>query len=484
MRSFKNGLIVTIASALVLVSFPAAAVVGSWSTPADLSLAGQDAETPQVTVSSTGLATAIWGARSDGSNTIIQSSTSLNGDAWSTPVNLSLAGGDADFPQVTVSSTGLVTAVWRRSDGSHNIIQSSTSQNGGVWSTPVNLSLAGGEAGPPQVTVSSTGLATAVWSRLDGSNEIIQSSTSQNGGAWSTPVNISTAGGNSYIPEVTVSSTGLVTAVWRRDGGSNFVIQSSTSLNGGAWSTPVNISLAGGDADFPQVTVSSTGLAQAFWTRFDGSQYIIQSSTSQNGGAWSTPVNISTAGGNSAVPQVTVSSTGLATAVWMRYNGIHYVIQSSTSQSSGTWSSPVNLSLAGGDAYSPEVTVSSAGLVTAVWYRSDGFNFVIQSSTSLNGGAWSTPVNLSLSGQNAVQHQVTVDSSGLVTAVWYRGNGSNTIIQSSTYRESTPSAPPAATTTPKLATTGANVEWLMIAGLITATAGASFLTVSRRKRTT
>jgi LPXTG-motif cell wall-anchored protein len=45
------------------------------------------------------------------------------------------------------------------------------------------------------------------------------------------------------------------------------------------------------------------------------------------------------------------------------------------------------------------------------------------------------------------------------------------------------SSTPASTTTPKLATTGANVEWLMIAGLIAAIAGASFLTVSRRKRT-
>jgi LPXTG-motif cell wall-anchored protein len=42
---------------------------------------------------------------------------------------------------------------------------------------------------------------------------------------------------------------------------------------------------------------------------------------------------------------------------------------------------------------------------------------------------------------------------------------------------------PAATTTPTLATTGANVEWLMVAGLIAVIAGAGFLTVSRRKRT-
>jgi LPXTG-motif cell wall-anchored protein len=48
---------------------------------------------------------------------------------------------------------------------------------------------------------------------------------------------------------------------------------------------------------------------------------------------------------------------------------------------------------------------------------------------------------------------------------------------------STPAAAPAATTTPKLATTGANVEWLMVAGLLAVIAGAGFLTLSRRKRT-
>jgi LPXTG-motif cell wall-anchored protein len=48
-----------------------------------------------------------------------------------------------------------------------------------------------------------------------------------------------------------------------------------------------------------------------------------------------------------------------------------------------------------------------------------------------------------------------------------------------------PSAPTTTTTTttPKLATTGANFEWLMFAGFIALVAGASFLTVSRRKRT-
>ena len=281
MHSFKNVLISTLATALVLVAFPAAAVSPSWSTTVDLSLTAGDAADPQVTVSSTGLATAVWEGW-NGSYTIIQSSTSQNGGAWSTPVDLSATGGDAFDPQVTVSSTGLVTAVWTRDNGSHDIIQSSTSQSGGAWSTPVNLSASGEDSDVPQVTVSSTGLATAVWYRDNGSNYIIQSSTSQNGGAWSTPVNLSAAGRDAYDPQVTVSSTGLATAVWYRGNGSNDIIQSSTSQSGGAWSTPVDLSATGGDAYDPQVTVSSTGLATAIWYRYDGSQNIIQSSTLSN----------------------------------------------------------------------------------------------------------------------------------------------------------------------------------------------------------
>jgi hypothetical protein len=227
--------------------------------------------------------------------------------------------------------------------------------------------------------------------------------------------------------------------------------------------------------------VSSTGLVTAVWFRSNGSNDIIQSSTSQNGGAWSTPADLSATGGGAYDPQVTVSSTGLATAVWFRWNGSHDIIQSSTSQSGGDWTTPVDLSATGGDAYEPQVTVSSTGLATAVWYRYDGSSYIIQSSTSQSGGAWSTPVDLSATGANAYEPQVTVSSTGLVTAVWYRYDGINDIIQSSTLSNSvtTPTTPSTPTT---LAATGADLQWLTMSSLITVVAGAGFLALGRRKR--
>jgi LPXTG-motif cell wall-anchored protein len=46
----------------------------------------------------------------------------------------------------------------------------------------------------------------------------------------------------------------------------------------------------------------------------------------------------------------------------------------------------------------------------------------------------------------------------------------------------TPAPATTATTTPTLATTGANVEWLIVAGLLAGLAGSGFLALSRRKR--
>jgi hypothetical protein len=431
MRIIKKILTFSLTSVLVLVTVPAVAIVSSWSTPANVSaVGGGTSEEAQVTVDSTGLAIAVWLGTS-GANTVVLSSTSQSGGPWSTPVNLSAAGFDVfDPPQVTVDSTGLATAVWNISSGS-GIIQSSTSQSGGPWSTPVNLSATDRNVADPKVTVDSTGLVTAIWVRSNGSHNIIQASTSQSGGPWSTPADLSEPLQDASYAQVTASSNGLATAVWRRSNGTNQIIQSSSSQSGGPWSTPADLSLPGRSALDPQVTVDSTGLATAVWKRPNGlspSHEIIQSSSSQSGGPWSTPADLSAPGQNASSPQVTVDSTGLLTAVWRRDNGSHKIIQASTSQSGGPWSTPADLSEPLQDATAPQVTVSSTGLATAVWRRSNGTHRIIQSSSSQSGGPWSTPENLSATGEDNDYPQVSVSSNGLVATVWTR---SDNTIQSS-----------------------------------------------------
>jgi hypothetical protein len=426
MRIIKKILTFSLTSVLVLVTVPAVAIVSSWSTPANVSVVGGTSGEAQVTVDSTGLAIAVWLGTS-GAVTVVQSSTSQSGGAWSTPVTLSAAGFDVlQPPQVKVDSTGLATAVWNIASGS-GIIQASTSQSGGAWSTPVNLSATDRTVAYPKVTVDSTGLVTAIWVRSNGSHNVIQASTSQSGGPWSTPADLSEPLEDASQPQVSASSNGLATAVWRRSNGTNQIVQSSSSQSGGPWSTPANLSLPGRSALDPQVTVDSTGLATAVWKRPNGlspSHEIIQSSSSQSGGPWSTPADLSAPGQNASSPQVTVNSTGLLTAVWRRNNGSHNIIQSSSSQSGGPWSTPANLSELGESASSPQVAVSSTGLAIAVWRRANGTDRIIQSSSSQSGGPWSTPENLSATGVYE-EPQVSVSSNGLVATVWTRSDNTN-----------------------------------------------------------
>jgi hypothetical protein len=258
---------------------------------------------------------------------------------WSTPaINLSAAGGDAYQAQISVNAAGTAIAIWERDDGSNDRVQSAWSTNGGVtWSSPaINLSAAGGDAQDAQVSVSAAGTAVAVWSRWDGSNNIIQSASSTDGGVtWSTPaINLSAAAGDAYNSKVSVNAAGTAVAVWNRNNGSNFIGQSAWSTNGGVtWSTPaINLSAAGVDAYDPQIGVDAAGTAIAVWQRSDGSTDTIQSASSTDGGVtWSTPaIKVSVAGGDAGEPQISVNAAGTAIAVWSRFDGSKYIVQASS----------------------------------------------------------------------------------------------------------------------------------------------------------
>ena len=275
------------------------------------------------------------------------------------------------------------------------------------------------------------GVATAVWNRDNGSVGVIQSSSRPSGGSWTTPVDVSSPLGTADLPQLTVDSTGLITAVWIRNNGTNTIIQSSTSTDGVTWSTPVDLSAVGQSATSPQVTVDGTGTAIAVWTRSDGTDNIVQASTRPRGGSWSTPDDVSAVGQSASAPQVTVDGTGTAIAVWNRSNGSNDIVQSSVLPSGGSWSTPEDVSAPSGSAFQQQVTVDSTGLVTVIWNRSNGSNNIIQSSTSPGGIIWDTPVDLSEPLQDARAPQVVAGPNDRVIAVWERSNGTHSLIQSS-----------------------------------------------------
>ena len=183
---------------------------------------------PQICVDVNGNATAVW-QFDDGSHTTIQASSKPFGGAWqASPNTLSPSGYDAINPQVAVDPQGNLTAVWELNNGSNSVIQASTKLNGWGWGLPTTL-ITGQDSHNPQIVIDAYGNATAVWMGSNGTNTIIQASTKPYGGVWQTSTtSVSYPGQNASAPLISVDSQGNVFAVWQRFNGSNLIIQSST----------------------------------------------------------------------------------------------------------------------------------------------------------------------------------------------------------------------------------------------------------------
>ncbi len=428
--------LVAFATALALVAIAAVPGVGSatFSTAVDLSADLQSASSPQVAVGPDGATTITWW-RSDGTHNIIQAATRPAGSAtFSAAVNLSETGQNAFSPQVAVGPDGATTITWIRSNDTRFIVQAATRPAGSAtFSTAVNLSVTGQNANSPQVAVGPDGATTITWHRFNSTHNIIQAATRPAGSAtFNTVVNLSETGRDAYNPQVAVGPDGATTITWYRYNGFNTIIQAATRPAGSAiFGAAVNLSVTGESADGPQVAVGPDGATTITWFRSS----IIQARTRPPGSAiFGAAVDLSELGQTARYPQVAVGPDGATTITWYLYNGTNWIIQAATRPAgSATFSTAVNLSAPLQDAYNPQVAVGPDGATTITWYRFNSTHNIIQAATRPAGSAtFSTAVNLSAPLQDAYNPQVAVGPDGATTITWYLFNDPNTIIQAAT----------------------------------------------------
>lgn len=211
-------------------------VNGVWSQPYQLSYAGICALQPQIAVNDNGDAVAVW-KQWNGDNWVIQASRLMNESWWSLPVELSYPGQDADSPQVGIDSSGRAGVVWQRYDGANFAVQASASVDGN-WIPPLTISAAGEDAQSPQIAVNGSGQMIAVWSRFDGSNEIAEAATATLSNAASNPSNyrsapsdLSATGSDALGAKVTLDSSGNSVAAWQYGSTGAYAIQAVVGTN-------------------------------------------------------------------------------------------------------------------------------------------------------------------------------------------------------------------------------------------------------------
>ncbi len=428
-----TALLAAFAAVVLLAAMPSTAAALNWSTPAtDLSDGPNDASNQQLAVAVDGATTVVW-SRWDGSNYIVQAKTRAAGSStFGAAVNLSSPGQDADYPQVAVGADGATTVVWYRFDGSRNIVQARTRPAGSdTFGAAANLSAAGENAYYPQVAVGANGATTVVW--VNWSNDkIVRASTRPAGsGTFGAAVDLSATGRNADFPQVAVAADGTTTVVWERWNGSDYIVQARTRAAGSStFSAVVDLSAAGRSAYNPQLAVAVDGATTVVWSRWDGSNYIVQAKTRAAGSStFGAAVNLSSPGQDADYPQVAVGADGATTVVWARDNGGYSIIQASTRPAgSSTFAAAVDSSgagygAAGYSAGGPQVVIGADGATTVVWTRwmtSSVGNFTIQASTRPAGSStFGVAVDLSgVLGTRSPSPQVAVGAGGTATVVW------------------------------------------------------------------
>lgn len=353
--------------------------------------------------------------------------------AWLPASSLTQAGQNALEPQVAIGPNGLTTVVWTRQTNSGRIVETATRLPGEEgFSTPVDLTpLAGGDVSGPELAIGPDGTTTVVYSLNDSGQELLGVKTRPAGSATFSDSIGPASGADSYLPDVAIGPDRATTLIWEGIVSAQYRVITATRAAGqGSYSSPVPVSTGLGTEG--SVTAGADGILN-FAYLLSSSEDLVQVAQTTAGGGF-TYSTLSASGQNASQPQIATGPDGTTAVVWRRWNGSAEITQASLrGPHPDSFRPAADLSLPGATTYSPQVAVGPGGLVTAVWTRQSGSETVIQSATRVAGAnGFTEPVTLSQSGANASNPQVAIAPDGKTTAVWQRGEGSGNVVQAAT----------------------------------------------------
>lgn len=428
--------------ALTKVPAPGAAAADP-AQPADVSVAAETAAGPDVAVAPDGTATVVWSSRGGGGGFSVFARRIAADGTPEAVRELSAPGQDALAPQVAVAPDGTATVVWIRSNGADFQVQArGIGPDGSLDAGAKNLSGSGQDADAPQVAVAPDGTATVVWQRFNGSNYLVQAKRIDPDGTSEAPaLTLSEAKGDAVEPQVAVAPDGIATVVWSRFDGSDSIVQGRRVDALGGLGTTENLSGSGESAIQPQVALDAQGAATVVWTRFDGSNWIVQGQRIDAAGVrQGGVVGLSAAGANAAEPELAIDPQGVATVVWTRLAGSDSSVQARRLGPTGApIGTPVTLSPSG-DAADPRLAIAPEGAATVLWSRFDGSGWRVQRRDFGVGGTLGAVETLSTAGRSAGDPALAWGDDGTLAMTWKRASGGGAVIQAKTVP--LPDAPP------------------------------------------
>ena len=285
--------------------------------------------------------------------------SSVRSVAWAAGAKVNTDTGSAvqDNASYAVGFDGTVYAVWEDSrNGNTDIYFSSRNPSTGVWAAETKLNADTGTAGQrtPSIAVDGSGNLYAVWADdRNGTTNTDIYFAKRTGTTWSANIKVNSDTGTAIqnAPRISVSSAGIAVAVWYDARSSQINIYSARLAAGSTtWSTNYNITTGYTTAvkAAPDVVVASDGTAWATWQdNRTGGGDIYTASLLPTATAWTTNTKVSDDSGTSSLdksPRIGLTSANLPVVVYLDGRSTNAAVRVSNRTSGGTWNATVQVS--------------------------------------------------------------------------------------------------------------------------------------------
>jgi hypothetical protein len=284
--------------------------------------------------------------------------SSVRSISWAAGAKVNTDTGTAlqDNASFVVGSDGTVYAVWEDSrNGNTDIYFSSRNPTTGVWAAETRLNSDTGTTGQrtPSIAIDGSGNLYVVWADdRNGSTNTDIYFAKRTGTTWSAniKVNSDTATAIQSSPRISVSSAGIAVAVWYDARSSQVNIYSARLPSGSTtWSTNYNITTSNTSAvkAAPDVAVASDGTAWAAWQdNRTGGGDIYTASLGPTATAWSTNTKVSDDSGASSLdksPRIGLTSANSPVVAYLDGRSTNAAVRV-VNRNGTTWNASVQVS--------------------------------------------------------------------------------------------------------------------------------------------
>ena len=364
---------------------------------------------PAVTGDGSSRVYAAWMEVSDRAHVYFARSTD-NGGSFGAPVRLDSAGGAAIGPELASSGTDDVVGVWADFRGGTNyreIYSRFSTNRGGTFAGNVKVNAAGETATRDSfgVDIAASGNNVYVVYEAFQTNrrrQVYFSRSTDNGASWSTPVQLSTPMGTTFVaatPRVAASGN-RVYVVWRDNRSGALDVYMRRSTNGGSTFQPeqrVDVGDAAGSSvsTSPDVAAEGDNVYFVWVDDRDGGSLDIWMNRSIDAGATLLGAAVKLDQDpvfphDSIQPRVVATSAGGAVAAWVDYrSGFADVLAVRTDDAFMSFSEPARLDTgtSPGASESLDLELAASGaMVAAAWSDDRSGALDVYANVSLDGG--------------------------------------------------------------------------------------------------